>query len=109
MRGVMSSASPARLPLLASAPMSQPIVVHDGSKFGSFDGAALELSGQGGSAKATRLLVASIASITLAESGDTLMLGVKSRDGGFGMTVSTARRAEWQALVQAVNEARGGR
>ncbi len=89
--------------------MSQPIVVHDGSKFGSFDGAALELSGQGGSAKATRLVVESIASITLAESGDTLMLGIKSRQGGFGMTVSRARQAEWRALVEAVNEARARR
>jgi hypothetical protein len=86
--------------------MAESLQIHDGSKFGSFDGEVLEVSGLSGSTKGARLTVEAIESIMLAEAGDELMLGVKSRRGGFGMVVSKARRAEWQALVQAVNDAR---
>ncbi len=76
--------------------------VHDGGKFGSFDGFVLEVSGLSGSAKSRRLAVEAIDAIGIVEAGGELMLGVKSRKGGFGLVISAARQGEWQSLVDAV-------
>ena len=86
--------------------MADTLRVSDGSKSASFDGFVLEVSGISGGATARRVAIEVLESITLGPAGDELMLGVRSRKGGFGVVVSPARRAEWEAFVAAVNAAR---
>jgi hypothetical protein len=86
--------------------MAEVVRVSDGSKFASFDGYVLEVSGLSGSANVRRVAVETIESVALALAGDELMFGVRSRKGGFGVVVSPARRADWEALITAVNAAR---
>jgi len=82
-----------------------PLRVSDGSKFASFDGFVLEVSGLSGSASSRRIAVESIESVTVGPAGSEWMFGVKTGKGGFGLVVSKACAADWEALAAAVRAA----
>jgi hypothetical protein len=83
--------------------MNPPLRVVDGSKFASFDGQILEVSGLNGSAETKQLTLQNIVNVAIAAAGDEWMFGVQSRNGGFSLVISPERKSEWEALVQTIN------
>ena len=80
--------------------------VQDATTYASFDGFVIEVSGLSGGGNIKRIALVALERVGLADTGaGELMFMVKTRKGGFGLAVSPARRAEWQTLVDAINEA----
>lgn len=86
--------------------MTSVLQLVDGSKGARFDGLVLDISGLNGSADVKRVTIANIDKISVEPSGDEWLLLVRLRQGGFSAAISASRKAEWERLVQAVQDAK---
>lgn len=86
--------------------MSSPIQIIDGSKSARFDGLILDVSGLNGTSDVMRATIANIEKIGIETAGEESLFLLKLRNGGFSLIISPEKKAEWEALVQAVSEAR---
>lgn len=87
--------------------MPIPIQIVDGTKFASFDGLVLEVSGFNGMNDAMRIALNRLdrVGIESTSAGEFLFL-VKTPTGGFSLVISAEKKSDWEKLATFVMKAR---
>jgi hypothetical protein len=79
----------------------------DGTKFASFDGTVLEVSGLSGTSESMRISLNRLDSVAVAStSAEEFLFIVKTHTGGFSLVISTDKKTVWDELVKTVMEAK---